>query len=47
MHIGDHVLVAAICVDGKGDKHVLAVAEGATENTTTVQVLLDNLVGRP
>ena len=29
-----------------GDKHVLAVVEGATENTVVVQALLDNLVGR-
>ena len=34
---GDHVLVAAIGVDGNGDKHVLAVVEGATENTVVVQ----------
>jgi transposase-like protein len=46
LHVGDHVLVAAIGVDGNGDKHVLAVVEGATENTATVQALLDNLVGR-
>ena len=26
LHVGDHVLVAAIGVDGNGDKHVLAVA---------------------
>jgi transposase-like protein len=46
LHVGDHVLVVAIGVDGAGDKHVLAVVEGATENTATVQALLDNLVGR-
>ena len=28
LHVGDHVLVAAIGVDGNGDKHVLAVVEG-------------------
>ena len=33
LHVGDHVLMAAIGVDGNGDKHVLAVVEGATENT--------------
>lgn len=44
--VGDHVLVAAVGVDGAGDKHVLAVVEGATENTATVQALLDNLIGR-
>ena len=31
LHVGDHVLVAAIGIDGAGDKHVLAVALGATE----------------
>ncbi len=46
LHVGDHVLVAAIGVDGNGDKHVLAVVEGATENTATVQALLDNLTDR-
>jgi transposase-like protein len=46
LHVGDHVLVAAIGVDGAGDKHVLAVLEGATENTAVVQALLDNLIGR-
>ena len=30
LHVRDHVLMAAIGVDGNGDKHVLAVVEGAT-----------------
>ena len=38
--------MAAIGVDGNGDKHVLAVVEGATENTVVVQALLDNLLAR-
>ncbi len=46
IHVGDHVLVAAIGIDGEGGKHILAVVEGATENTVVVQALLDNLVGR-
>ena len=46
LHVGDHVLAAAIGVDGNGDKHVLAVVEGATENTVVVQALLDNLLAR-
>lgn len=46
VRIGDHVLVAAIGIDGEGTKHVLAIAEGATENTATVQALLDNLIAR-
>jgi hypothetical protein len=32
LHVGDHLLVAAISIDGAGDKHVLALALGATEN---------------
>ena len=44
--VGDHLLVAAIGVDGEGHKHVLGIAEGATENAATVQALLDNLTDR-
>ena len=40
------ILMAAIGVDGNGDKHVLAVVEGATENTVVVQALIDNLLAR-
>jgi transposase-like protein len=47
LHVRDDlVLVAAIGIDGDGNKHPLAVVEGATENTATVQALLDNLVER-
>ena len=46
LHVGYHVLMAAIGVDGNGDKHVLAVVEGATENTVVVQALIDNLLAR-
>ena len=35
----DMLLVAAIGVDAKGDKHPLGLVEGATENATTVQAL--------
>ena len=42
----DLILVAAIGVDAKGDKHPLGLIEGATENATTVQALIDNLVER-
>ena len=44
LHVGGHVMVAAIGIDG--DKHVLGLAEGATENTATVQALLDNPIAR-
>ena len=33
----DLILVAAIGVDAKGDKHSLGLIEGATENAATVQ----------
>ena len=46
LHVGDHVLLAAIGIDGAGEKHVLGLAEGATENAATVQALLDNLTAR-
>ena len=39
-------MVAAIGIDAGGEKHVLGLAEGATENTATVQALLDNLIDR-
>ena len=42
----DLILVAAIGVDAVGAKHPLGLVEGATENTATVQALIDNLVER-
>jgi putative transposase len=42
----DLVLLAAVGVDGAGVKHPLGVIEGATENATVVQALLDNLIER-
>src|SRR6516225_7579968 len=47
IHIAEHlVLVAAIGIDGKGEKHPLALLEGATENSAVVQALIDNLIER-
>jgi len=47
LHVSDDlVLVAAIGIDAEGGKHPLALVEGATENTATVQALLDNMVER-
>jgi putative transposase len=42
----DLVLLAAVGVDRVGGKHPLAVIEGATENATVAQALLDNLIER-
>ena len=39
-----NVLMAAIGVDGNGDKHVLASWSRTTENTVVVQALIDNLL---
>src|SRR5690349_4686674 len=47
VHIRDElILVAAVGIDGRGEKHPLGLVEGATENAATVQALLDTLVER-
>jgi putative transposase len=47
IHIAEHlVLVAAIGIDGNGEKHALALLEGATENSAVVQALIDHLIER-
>jgi transposase-like protein len=47
IHIeNDLVLLAAVGIDGNGDKHPLGVLEGASENAAVVQALLDNLIER-
>jgi putative transposase len=42
----DLVLLAAVGVDSLGNKHPLGVIEGAAENATVAQALLDNLIER-
>jgi transposase-like protein len=42
----DLILLAAVGVDGNGDKHPLGVMEGASESAAVCQALIDNLVGR-
>jgi putative transposase len=37
---------AAIGIDGAGDKHVLALALGATENAAVVKAVLADLIER-
>jgi len=47
MHLDDHLLmIGAVGIEVSGQKHPLGVVEGATENTATVQALLDNLIER-
>jgi len=43
---GDHLLVAAIGVDMKGEKHALGLWQGATENAAVSKALLEDLVRR-
>jgi putative transposase len=46
VHFGEHLVLAAIGVDEHGDKHVLGLREGATENAATCKVLLADLIKR-
>jgi putative transposase len=46
VHFAEHVVLAAVGVDAQGDKHVLGLREGATENAASVRALLTDLVER-
>jgi len=46
IHFGGQVLVVALGIAEGGAKHVLGVWQGATENTTVVKGLLEDLVVR-
>jgi putative transposase len=46
LRFGEHHVLSAVGVDDSGRKHVLGLREGASENTTTVKLLLEDLVGR-
>jgi transposase-like protein len=43
---GSHHVLAAVGVDAQGHKHVLGIAEGASENQTVAKGLLERLVER-
>jgi transposase-like protein len=43
---GDHHVPVAMGVDGEGRKHVLGLAEGATENQAVAKGLLEDLLRR-
>lgn len=45
-HCGEHVVLAAAGVDAQGDKHVLGLREGATENAAAVRAVLADLIER-
>jgi putative transposase len=46
IHVAEHVVLVALGVDEQGDKHVLGLAEGATENAAVCSALLANLQER-
>ena len=46
MCFAEHHVIAAVGVDGEGNKHVLGMQQGATENAAAVEDLLTNLVAR-
>ncbi len=46
VHFAEHVVLAVVGVDEHGDKHVLGLREGATENVVVVRALLADLVER-
>lgn len=46
IRLGRYHVLAAVGVDSVGKKHVLGIKEGASENTTVVTGLLEDLVGR-
>jgi transposase-like protein len=43
---GEHTMIGAVGVDTEGYKHVLGIREGATENSTVVTELLQDIVAR-
>lgn len=44
--LGEHTITVALGIDGRGEKHILGLAEGATENAAVCKSLLENLVER-
>jgi len=46
LHFAEHIVLIALGVDSSGTKHVLGVAEGATEDSVATRALLNDLVTR-
>ncbi|HZQ69266.1 MAG TPA: transposase [Terriglobales bacterium] len=44
--LGGHTMVVALGLENSGEKSILGLWQGATENTTTVKLLLEDLVAR-
>ena len=43
---GDYTMIGAVGVEVEGNKHVLGIREGATENSTVIAELLEDIVAR-
>ena len=46
IHMGEHLVVVALGIDESGEKHVLGLQEGATENEAVCTTLLADIVAR-
>lgn len=46
IHMGEHLVLAALGIDEVGKKHVLGLYEGATENETVCTALISDLTAR-
>ncbi len=46
IQLGSYHVICAVGVDDQGNKHVLGLREGATENAVVAKALLEDLVGR-
>jgi len=46
IHFRSRIVLIALGIDSEGDKHVLGLREGSTENATVVKALLADLVER-
>ena len=46
VHFAEHVVLVAVGIDGQGNKHVLGLREGASENASACKELLAELIER-
>jgi transposase-like protein len=46
IHVGEYLVVVALGIDESGEKHVLGLHEGATENESVCAALIEDLVAR-
>ncbi len=46
LNFGEYTMIGAVGVDSEGHKHVLGIREGATENSTVITELLEDIVSR-